>query len=333
MGVVVVGVDGSDRSVPALEWAAGEAAAHGHALRVVTAWSIPVTALSPGGLPAPNQNWQGIPGPETGLILKFDPADSKWKDQLARDWTQAVRFTLPDYGLMKAFLRDRGYMIVTPIRPGHGVTGGPYFEDQGRCQEPDFVKSGLATAASIYAVSAYGQGQDFSKVEVKVTPLGHDTYMLEGAGGNVEFAIGQDGVIQVDGEFAPMHDKIKAAIDKISGGKPIKYLINTHFHGDHTFGNDAFKAEGATFVAHKETQRIMQLVHPKEMARRMAVGIDQNRLSLLLAVKRSSSSLHLIWRSAPNCLSWPTILEKLLEARENWLEDQWRSSTYVHQRH
>ena len=53
MGVVAVGVDGSDRSVPALEWAAKEAAAHGHTLRVVTAWSVPVTALSPGGLPAP----------------------------------------------------------------------------------------------------------------------------------------------------------------------------------------------------------------------------------------------------------------------------------------
>jgi nucleotide-binding universal stress UspA family protein len=53
MGVIAVGVDGSDRSVPALEWAATEAAAHGHTLRVVTAWSIPVTALSPGGLPAP----------------------------------------------------------------------------------------------------------------------------------------------------------------------------------------------------------------------------------------------------------------------------------------
>jgi nucleotide-binding universal stress UspA family protein len=53
MGVVAVGVDGSDRSVPALEWAVKEAAAHGHTLRVVTAWSIPVTALSPGGLPAP----------------------------------------------------------------------------------------------------------------------------------------------------------------------------------------------------------------------------------------------------------------------------------------
>jgi cyclase len=109
----------------------------------------------------------------------------------------------------------------------------------------------LATAASIYAVSAYGQGQDFSKVEVKVTPLGHDTYMLEGAGGNVEFAIGQDGVIQVDGEFAPMHDKIKAAIDKLSGGKPIKYLINTHFHGDHTGGNGPFAKDGTTVVAHR----------------------------------------------------------------------------------
>jgi len=53
MGVIAVGVDGSDRSIPALEWAANEAAAHGHTLRVVTAWSIPVTALSPGGLPAP----------------------------------------------------------------------------------------------------------------------------------------------------------------------------------------------------------------------------------------------------------------------------------------
>lgn len=53
MGVIVVGVDGSEQSIPALRWAGHEAAAHGHTLRVVTAWSIPVTALSPGGLPAP----------------------------------------------------------------------------------------------------------------------------------------------------------------------------------------------------------------------------------------------------------------------------------------
>ena len=66
--------------------------------------AAPCTVFSstmPGGLPAPNQNWQGIPGPETGLIVKFDPADSKWKDQLARDWTPGVRFTLPDYDVFR----------------------------------------------------------------------------------------------------------------------------------------------------------------------------------------------------------------------------------------
>jgi hypothetical protein len=110
----------------------------------------------------------------------------------------------------------------------------------------------VALAARLFAASAYAQGQpDFSKVEIKVTPLGNNTYMLEGQGGNVVAAVGNDGVIQVDGEFAPLHDKIKAAIDKASGGKPIKYLINTHFHGDHTGGNAPFAKDGTTIVAHK----------------------------------------------------------------------------------
>jgi glyoxylase-like metal-dependent hydrolase (beta-lactamase superfamily II) len=109
----------------------------------------------------------------------------------------------------------------------------------------------LATAVSVIATVAYGQGQDFSKVEIKTTPLGNNVYMLEGQGGNVVAAVGQDGVIQVDGEFAPLHDKIKAAVDKVSGGKPIKYLINTHFHGDHTGGNGPFAKDGTTIVAHR----------------------------------------------------------------------------------
>src|SRR3954469_18825222 len=75
--------------------------------------------------------------------------------------------------------------------------------------------------------------------------------MLEGQGGNIVAAVGDDGVIQVDGEFAPLHDKIKAAVDKVSGGKPIKYLVNTHFHGDHTGGNAPFAKDGTTLVAHK----------------------------------------------------------------------------------
>ena len=104
---------------------------------------------------------------------------------------------------------------------------------------------GLVTAS----VNA-AQQQDFSKIEVKTTDLGRNTYMLEGAGGNVTIAVGTDGVIMVDAQFAPMHDKLKAAIAKITN-QPVKYLINTHYHGDHTGGNAAFGKEGVTIVAHE----------------------------------------------------------------------------------
>lgn len=112
--------------------------------------------------------------------------------------------------------------------------------------------AGLAAAVSIIAVGAYAQGQpDFSKVQIKTTPLGQGLFMLEGQGGNITVACGQDGVIQVDGEFAPLHDKIKAAVDSACGGKPVKYLVNTHFHGDHTGGNAGFAKDGAQIVAHE----------------------------------------------------------------------------------
>jgi glyoxylase-like metal-dependent hydrolase (beta-lactamase superfamily II) len=73
--------------------------------------------------------------------------------------------------------------------------------------------------------------------------------MLEGQGGNITVAVGTDGIIMVDSQFAPLHDKIKAAIAKISP-LPIKYLINTHYHLDHVGGNAAFHRDGATIVAH-----------------------------------------------------------------------------------
>src|SRR5664279_1138869 len=89
---------------------------------------------------------------------------------------------------------------------------------------------------------------DFSKVEIKTTDLGDNVYMLEGQGGNITVAIAGNGIIMVDGEFAPLHDKIKAAIAVVSN-LPIKYLVNTHFHGDHTGGNEPFARDGATVVA------------------------------------------------------------------------------------
>jgi glyoxylase-like metal-dependent hydrolase (beta-lactamase superfamily II) len=107
----------------------------------------------------------------------------------------------------------------------------------------------LAVSAIWLAGPAGAQERDFSKVEIKTTDLGHNTYRLEGLGGNITIAVGSDGIIMVDGQFAPLHDKILAAIRAISP-LPIKYLVNTHFHGDHPGGNGPFqKNDGVTVVA------------------------------------------------------------------------------------
>ena len=98
---------------------------------------------------------------------------------------------------------------------------------------------------------------DFSKVEIKTTDLGDNVYMLEGQGGNITVAVARDGIIMVDGEYAPLHDKIRAAIAVVSN-QPIKYLINTHFHGDHTGGNAPFARDGVTVVAHSNVRKRLE---------------------------------------------------------------------------
>jgi glyoxylase-like metal-dependent hydrolase (beta-lactamase superfamily II) len=90
---------------------------------------------------------------------------------------------------------------------------------------------------------------DWARIEIKATDLGNNTWMLMGQGGNITVAVGSDGIIMVDGQFAPLSDKIKAAIKAISP-LPIKYLVNTHYHGDHTGGNENFARDGVTIVAH-----------------------------------------------------------------------------------
>ena len=107
----------------------------------------------------------------------------------------------------------------------------------------------LAATSVLLASTAFAQQQvDWNKVQIKTTDLGHNTYMLEGQGGNITVAVGTDGIIMVDTQFAPLSDKIKAAIKAISP-LPIKYIINTHYHGDHTGGNANFQKDGAIVIA------------------------------------------------------------------------------------
>ena len=95
--------------------------------------------------------------------------------------------------------------------------------------------------------------QDFSKVEIKVTKVAGTVYMLEGAGGNIGVSVGEDGIAIVDDQFAPLANKIKEALKGISD-KPVKFVLNTHFHGDHTGGNAEFGA-ASTIIAHENVRR------------------------------------------------------------------------------
>ncbi len=111
-------------------------------------------------------------------------------------------------------------------------------------------------AALLFTVGAAtpALAQDFSKVEIKAEKLNATTWMLVGAGGNMGLSVGEDAVFLVDDQYAPLAPKIKAAIAAITA-KPVKFVLNTHFHFDHTGGNEALGKEGALIVAHDNVRR------------------------------------------------------------------------------
>ena len=102
----------------------------------------------------------------------------------------------------------------------------------------------LLMAASLAAQNA----QDFSKVEIKTTKYTDKFYTLEGQGGTIGALVGPDGVFLVDTQFAPLTEKLVAAVKKISSS-PIKFIVNTHVHGDHTGGNENFAKLGAVIFS------------------------------------------------------------------------------------
>ncbi len=106
------------------------------------------------------------------------------------------------------------------------------------------------TIIAIYLSVAPACAQrDFSAVEINVSEVSDGIYMLEGAGGNMGLSVGDDGAFLIDDQFAPLSEKIVAAIKTVTD-KPVEFVLNTHHHGDHTGGNEAFGDSGAYIVAH-----------------------------------------------------------------------------------
>ncbi len=111
------------------------------------------------------------------------------------------------------------------------------------------MKSTLYAAAILMACAPAVAQNDFSEVEFKTTQVAEGVYMLAGAGGNIGLSVGEDGAFLIDDQFAPLNEKILAAIAAVTD-KPVEFVLNTHYHGDHTGGNEPLGKSGAHIVAH-----------------------------------------------------------------------------------
>jgi len=119
----------------------------------------------------------------------------------------------------------------------------------------------FALSFALLATTVYAQAPqpDFSKVEIKTTKVTNSFYTLDGQGGTIGVLVGPDGIFMVDSQFAPLSQKIAAAIHQISD-KPIRFMVNTHVHGDHTGGNENFAKMGVTIFSRDELR--WRLAHP-----------------------------------------------------------------------
>lgn len=125
----------------------------------------------------------------------------------------------------------------------------------------------VAALAAALAVSAPAAAQqDFSKVEVRAERLAPTMWMLTGAGGNLGLSAGEDAVFLVDDQYAPLTEKIAAAIAQVSP-KPVRFVLNTHWHGDHVGGNEKLGRAGAVIVAHDNTRKRLSTEQFLEMWR------------------------------------------------------------------
>lgn len=143
------------------------------------------------------------------------------------------------------------------------------------------MKSFLAVLAAAFALAslpARAQGDDFSKIEIKPTKVAGTIWLLEGAGGNIGVSAGPDGLLIVDDQFLPLADKIKAALKGISPDGKLAFVVNTHWHGDHTGGNRAFGKE-ATIIAQLNVRK--RLASPQDRGGRMSEASPKEALPVV----------------------------------------------------
>ena len=118
---------------------------------------------------------------------------------------------------------------------------------------------GIVVGVTLLGPDCRAQQQDFTKVQIKVTKVSGNIYMLEGAGGNIAASVGEDGIVIVDDQYAPLADKIQAALKSLAiTDKPVRFVINTHYHGDHTGGNAPFSTAGSTVIAQDNVRKRME---------------------------------------------------------------------------
>jgi cyclase len=110
-------------------------------------------------------------------------------------------------------------------------------------------------ACVLAGILATAQDEDFSKVQMKVSKVAGTVYMLQGAGGNIGASVGDDGIVIVDDQYAPLAEKIQAALKGITD-KPVRFIINTHFHGDHTGGNAYFQKQAPIIAQDNVRKRL-----------------------------------------------------------------------------
>jgi glyoxylase-like metal-dependent hydrolase (beta-lactamase superfamily II) len=137
----------------------------------------------------------------------------------------------------------------------------------------------LGVLVTVVAVCECQAQQDFSKVEIKATKVAGNVYMLEGSGGNIGVSVGSDGILIVDDQFAPLADKIKAALKGLGEGK-LKFILNTHWHGDHTGGNVAFGPE-APIIAHDNVRKRLSTEQKSEFFKRTTPASPKEALPVI----------------------------------------------------